>query len=50
MKMLGQTLALLNAMHSIAMSCGIGCRHDLDPMLLRLWCRPATAALIQPLA
>ena len=31
------------------MSCGVGRRHGLDPMLLWLWCRPAAAALIQPL-
>ena len=30
--------------------CGIGRRHDLDPALLWLWCRPAAAALILPLA
>ena len=27
-----------------------GCRHDLDPALLWLWCRPAAAAPIRPLA
>ena len=32
------------------MSCGIGHRHGCDPALLWLWCRPAAAALIQPLA
>ena len=32
------------------MSCGVGCRHGLDPTLLWLGCRPAAAALIQPLA
>ena len=32
------------------MSCGVGCRCDLDPKLLRLWHRPAVTALIQPLA
>ena len=32
------------------MSCGSGHRCCLDPTLLWLWCRPATAALIQPLA
>ena len=31
------------------MSCGVGHRHDSDPMLLWLWCRLAAAALIQPL-
>ena len=32
------------------MSCGVGHRHSLDPVFLWLWCRPAAAALIQPLA
>ena len=32
------------------MSCGIGCRHSLDPALLWLWCRPVAAAPIRPLA
>ena len=32
------------------MSCGIGCRCGLDPMLLWLWCRPAATAPIRPLA
>ena len=31
------------------MSSGVGCRRGRDPAFLRLWCRPATAALIQPL-
>ena len=31
------------------MSCGVGGRCGLDPALLWLWCRPAAAALIQPL-
>ena len=35
---------------SVAMSCGIGCRQGLDPKLLWLWRRPATTALIRPLA
>ena len=34
----------------IAMSCGIGLRHSLDPVLLWLWCRQAAAAPIRPLA
>ena len=33
---------------SIAVSCGVGCRYRLDPVLLRLWCRPETAAPFQP--
>ena len=32
------------------MSCGVGHRHGLVPMLLWLGCRPAAAALIRPLA
>ena len=32
------------------MSCGVGCRHSLDPVLLWLWRRLAPAARIQPLA
>ena len=31
------------------MSCGVGHRPGLDPMLLCLWCRPAAVALIHPL-
>ena len=36
--------------HCIAVSCGVGCRRGSDPVLLWLWCRPAAAALIRPLA
>ena len=32
------------------MSCGVGHRHGSDLALLWLWCRPAGAAPIQPLA
>ena len=32
------------------MSCSVGHRCNMDLALLWLWCRPATAALIQPLA
>ena len=32
------------------MSCGVGYRLSLDPMLLWLWCRPAASAPIRPLA
>ena len=35
---------------SVAVSCGIGHRHGSDPTFLWLWCRPAAAAPIQPLA
>ena len=35
------------------MTCGVGqrpVRQGSDPVLLRLWCTPAAAALIRPLA
>ena len=32
------------------MSCDVGRRHGPDLVLLRLWCRPAAVAPIQPLA
>ena len=32
------------------MSCGVGCRHGLDPVLLWLWCGLAAIAPIGPLA
>ena len=32
-----------------AMSCSVGHRHGSDPKMLWLWCRPAAAALVQPL-
>ena len=34
----------------VTVSCGIGCRLGSDPELLRLWCRPAVAGPIRPLA
>ena len=34
----------------VAVSCGVGCRHCSDPVLLWLWCRPAATAPIGPLA
>ena len=34
----------------VTVSCGVGHRHDLDPMLLCLWCRLAAAAPIRLLA
>ena len=33
----------------VAMSCGVGHTYGLDPVLLRLCCRPAATALIRPL-
>jgi len=35
---------------SIAVSCGVGCKHSSDPVLLWLWHTLAAAAPIQPLA
>ena len=34
----------------VAMSCGVGHRGSLNPVLLGLWYRPAAMALIHPLA
>ena len=34
---------------SIAVSCGVGCRHGSDPELLLLWRRPVAMAPIRPL-
>ena len=34
----------------VAVSCGVGHRRGLDPMLLWLWCRSVAIAPIQPLA
>ena len=53
MRMLVRSLALLSGLriwHCIAVSCGVGCRHGSDSVLLWLWCRPAATGLIQPLA
>ena len=32
-----------------AVSCGVGRKRSLDPVLLWLWCRLASVSLIQPL-
>ena len=32
------------------MNCGVGCKCNLDPMLLWLWCRLAATVPIQPLS
>ena len=46
-----QSLALLNGLRLRRfLSCGVGQRRGLDPALLWLWYRPATTALIRPLA
>ena len=34
----------------IAVSCGVGCRHNWDPTLLQLWYRLVATAWIRPLA
>ena len=40
---------VVGSIPGLAVSCGVGCRHGLDPTLLRLWCRPAATAPIRPL-
>ena len=44
------SIALWVGGSGVAMSCGVGHRHDSDLMLLRLWRRPAAIAPIGPLA
>ena len=46
----GSIPGLVQGVKDPAVSCGIGHRLGSDPALLWLWCRPATTALIQPLA
>ena len=44
-------MALLSGLRiQVARSCGVGHRYGLDLVLLWLWGRPATTALIPPLA
>ena len=51
MRMGVQTLTWLSVLRSsIAVSCGIGCRHGLDLVLLWLWRRPTAVVPIGPLA
>ena len=46
-----RSLASLSVLRiQLAVSCGVGCRHSEDLVLLWLWCRPAATALIQLLA
>ena len=46
-----QSLASLSGLRiDVAMSCGVGHRYSLDPVLLWLWQRPAVPPPIQPLA
>ena len=46
-----QSLALLSGLRiQHCHSCGVSCRHSLDPVLLWLWSRPAATALIPLLA
>ena len=52
---MGQRKTNLTSIHAQwvkdpTVSCGVGCRLGSDLALLWLWCRPATAALIQSLA
>ena len=47
MKLWVQSLALLSG-YGIAVSCGVSCRHGLDPALLWLLCSPAATASIGP--
>ena len=50
MIMRAQSLASLSGLIHVAVSCGAGCRHSLDPTLLWLWHRPAATAPIPRLA
>ena len=51
MRLWVQLLASLSGLRiQCAMSCGVGRRHGLDPVLLWLWCRLVAVALIRPLA
>ena len=51
MRMWVLSLASLTVLRlGIDASCSVSCRCGLDLVLLWLWCRPAAAALIQPLA
>ena len=43
-------LALVGQGSGVAASCRVGCRCSLDSLLPWLWCKPAAAALIRPLA
>ena len=45
-----RSLASLSELRIRGHECGVGLRHGLDLVLLWLWCRPAAAAPIQPLA
>ena len=51
MRLQVRSLPLLSGLTiGVAVSCGVGCRHGLDPVLLWLWHRPVAAAPIRPLA
>ena len=51
MRLQVRSLALLGGLRiHVAVSCDVGHRHGLDPMLLWLWCRLAATALIRRLA
>ena len=38
----------MSRVSDVAVSCGVGGGHSLDPALLWLWCRLAAAALMMP--
>ena len=51
MRLRVRSLPLLSGLTiGVAMSCGVGCRLDLDPVLLWFWCRLVATAPIRPLA
>ena len=49
MRLQVQSLASLSRLGIwLAMGCGVGCKCNLDPALLWLWCRLVAVALIEP--
>ena len=51
MRLRVRSLPLLSGLTiRVAVSCGVGCRHGSDPVLLWLWHRPVATAPIRPLA
>ena len=46
----GSIPGLTQWVKAVTMSCGVGRRCGSDPALLWLWCRPAAAAPIRPIA
>ena len=49
MKMQVRSLASVGQGSSVALSCGVGHTHGLDPMLLLLWLWPTATVPIRPL-